>query len=152
VVVSDFIPANTSCCNRSTTIICNVSTSSCRCFCYIRNIAGLFSVLNHVKYNGIEISAADIRKTFDTYNPGFEQEYADIYSSLERVNVMINDDGIISVKTEDGKSVVFDKLKINDGAQLNITSFESGDAQINILSGCVVGKMMIWFDTKYFVR
>jgi hypothetical protein len=56
---------------------------------------------------------------------------------------------IISVKTEDGKYAVFDKLKINDGAQLNITSFESGDAQINVLTGCVVGKYMVWFDLNY---
>ena len=116
---------------------------------YEKNIAGLFAVLNHVKYSGIEILAADIQEAFDKYNPGFKQKYPDIYNSLKRVNVMINDDGIISVETEDGKSAVFDKLKINDGAQLNITTFESGDAQINVLTGCVVGKMMIWFDLNY---
>ena len=116
---------------------------------YEKNIAGLFSVLNHVKYSGIEISAEDIRRTFDLYNPEFKNKYPDIYSSLKKVNVMINDDGIIVIKTKDGKSTVFDKLKINDGAQLNITSFESGDAQLNVLSGCVVGKMMIWFDLNY---
>ena len=114
-----------------------------------RSIAGLFSVLNHLKYNGIEISDKDIQNTFDRYNPEFKQKYSEIYSNLASVNIMINDDGIISVQTKDGKPVVFDKLKINDGARLNITTFESGDAQLNVLSGCVVGKMMIWFDLNY---
>lgn len=116
---------------------------------YEKNIAGVFSVMNHMKLSGVKISGEDVKKALDKYNPGFKKLYPEIYNNLGKINFMLNNDGIVKLETLDGSSVIFDKLKINSGATLKISSFQSGDAQLDVLSGISVGKMVIWFDLNY---
>ena len=116
---------------------------------YEHHIAGLFSVLNHIKYTGIKISGKDAKKALDTYNPDFRKEYPGVYESIGKINFLVNDDGIITLETIDTKSLLIDKLKIGNESKIKISSFSSGDAQIDILSGISVGKFMIWFDLNY---
>ncbi len=116
---------------------------------YEKNIAGVFSVMNHMKLSGVKISGEDVKKALDKYNPGFKKLYPEIYDNLGKINFMLNNDGIVKLETLDGSSVIFDKLKISSGATLKISSFQSGDAQLDVLSGISVGKMVIWFDLNY---
>jgi hypothetical protein len=116
---------------------------------YEHSIAGVFSVMNHMKLSGVKISGEDVRKALDKYNPGFKKTYPEIYNNLGKINFMLNNDGIVKLETLDGSSVVFDKLKISSGATLKISAFQSGDAQLDVLSGISVGKMVIWFDLNY---
>jgi hypothetical protein len=64
---------------------------------------------------------------------------------------MKNEEGIIQVQTNNGKSVSFDKIKINNNARLRITSLQDGNEQIDMLSGMQVGKAFIWYNLN-FVR
>ena len=116
---------------------------------YENSIAGVFSVMNHMKLSGVKISGEDVRKALDKYNPGFKKTYPEIYNNLGKINFMLNNDGIVKLETLDGSSVVFDKLKISSGATLKISAFQNGDAQLDVLSGISVGKMVIWFDLNY---
>lgn len=116
---------------------------------YEKNIAGVFSVMNHMKLSGVKISGEDVRLVLDKYNPGFKKLYPEIYNNFGKINIMLNSDGIIKLETIDGSSVIFDKLKINSGATLKITALQSGDAQLDVMSGISVGKMVIWFDLNY---
>jgi hypothetical protein len=99
--------------------------------------------------SGVKISGEDVKKALDKYNPGFKQLYPEIYNNLGKINFMLNNDGIVRLETLDGSSVIFDKLKISSGATLKITGFQSGDAQLDVLSGISVGKMVVWFDLNY---
>jgi len=116
---------------------------------YERTIAGVFSVMNLVKLSGIRISGEDVKKAFDKYNPSFKKLYPEIYENIGKINFMLNNDGIIKLETVDGESSVIDKLKISSGSTLKIVSFENGDAQIDVLSGIAVGKLVVWFDLNY---
>jgi hypothetical protein len=116
---------------------------------YEKSIAGVFSVMNHMKLSGVKISGNDVRIALDKYNPGFKKLYPEIYNNLGKINIMLNSDGIVKLETLDGSSVIFDKLKISSGATLKISSLQSGDAQLDVLSGISVGKMVIWFDLNY---
>lgn len=116
---------------------------------YEKHIAGLFAVLNHIKYNGIKISGLEAQQALDKYNPKFKSAYPSVYESIGLINFMVNSDGIVIMKTNDGKSITIDKLKINNESKIKITSFSSGDSQIDVLSGIRVGKAFIWFDLNY---
>ncbi len=116
---------------------------------YEKNIAGVFSVMNHIKLTGVKISGEDVKKALDLYNPGFKKSYTEIYNNIGKINFMLNNDGIVKLETLDGSSVLFDKLKISSGATLKISALQSGDAQLDVLSGITVGKMVIWFDLNY---
>ncbi|MCF8367739.1 MAG: hypothetical protein K9G76_01760 [Bacteroidales bacterium] len=116
---------------------------------YEQHIAGLFSVLNHVKYSGIKLAGEDAQKALNKYNPVFKKEYPSVYESIGRINFLVNDDGIITLETINGKSMSIDKLRIDNESKIKITSYSTGDAQIDIMSGISVGKLMIWFDLNY---
>ena len=116
---------------------------------YEQHIAGLFSVVNHIKYTGIKISGGDAQNALDKFNPNFKKEYPSVYESIGRINFLINDDGIITLETVNERSMSIDKLKIAHGSKIKITSFSTGDAQFDVLSGISVGKLMIWFDLNY---
>jgi len=116
---------------------------------YEKHIAGLFAVLNHIKYNGIKISGQEAQQALDKYNAKFKSAYPSVYESIGLINFMVNSDGIVIMETNDGKSITIDKLKINNESRIKITSFSSGDAQIDVMSGIKVGKLFVWFDLNY---
>ncbi|MEZ5195869.1 MAG: hypothetical protein R2764_05590 [Bacteroidales bacterium] len=116
---------------------------------YNSKIAGLFAVMNHVKYNGISVAGNDAQIALDTYNPEFKKKYPDVYNSILNVQFMVNDDGIIKMETKNGDPILFDKLKVTNNSTVKITSFEDGNVQVDVLSGIKVGKLMIWFDLNF---
>ena len=113
------------------------------------DIAGLFAMLNHVKYNGFQVSGEATQKALDITNPEFKDEYTELYNSIGKINLVLNSDGKVNVETRNGKSVNIRELKIADGSQLKLTTFENGDAQVDVLQGVSVGKLFIWFDLNY---
>ena len=116
-----------------------------------KSIAGLLAVINLIKSSGMVIPGKDAQKALDKYNPGFKFSSPSIYENIGKVTFMKNNSGIISVHTNNNKSVSFDKIKISNGAKLKITSLQNGNKQIDILSGIEVGKAFIWYDLN-FVR
>jgi len=116
---------------------------------YEKHIAGLFAVLNHIKYNGIRISGMEAQQALDKYNPKFKSAYPSVYESIGFINFMVNSDGIVIMETNDGNSITIDKLKISNESRIKITSYSSGDAQIDVMSGIKVGKLFVWFDLNY---
>ena len=116
---------------------------------YNENIAGLFAMLNHVKYAGITISGQDAQKALDMNNAEFKKKYEELYSNIGKINYVMNEEGIITVETKDENSVSLRELKLTNGSQLKVTSFENGNAQIDVLSGISVGKLFIRFDLNF---
>jgi hypothetical protein len=62
---------------------------------------------------------------------------------------MKNDEGIVTVLTEEGKQVVFDQLKIMNNTKLKVKTLANGDTRIDILSGLKVGKGVWWYDLNF---
>lgn len=116
-----------------------------------RTIAGLFATINLVKANGVVIPGSAAQQALDKYNPDFRKEYSGIYKRIGDINFLKNNEGIIIIKTADGGSVVFDKVKLYNNARVKITSLPDGNEQLDILSGMSVGKFVVWYDLN-FVR
>lgn len=113
---------------------------------YEATIAGLFSALNLLKANSIEIQGAEIKSTFDTYNNKFSTYASGIYSNLARMKFVKNDKGIITIKTLDGKPILLDRIKISNDARIRIVRYKSGNILVEVLSGIFAGKGNYWLD------
>ena len=116
-----------------------------------KSIAGLFAVINLAKSNGITIPGKSTQEALDKYNPRFKNECPIIYENIAKVKFLKNADGIITIKTNNGRDVKFDKVKVKNNSLIKIVSLPSGDEQMDILSGISVGKYFIWYDLN-FVR
>jgi len=116
-----------------------------------KTIAGLFGAINLMRLNNVMISGKAVQEAFDKYNPNFRKVAPKVYEGLGKLNMIRNDQGIITVLTENQKPVVLDKLKITNETRLKVNLLPNGDARLDILNGVKVGKAIIWFKLN-FVR
>ncbi len=113
---------------------------------YEATIAGLFSALNLLKANTIEIQGSEIKSTFDTYNSNFSDYASGIYENLTSMKFVKNDKGIITIKTSQEKPIILDKIKIGNDARIRIVRYKSGNILVEVLSGIYVGGGKHWLD------
>lgn len=108
-------------------------------------IAGLFAVTTLLQQNGYLIPGSEAQKALDKYNPSFKKRSPEIYNSIGTIDFLKNSDGIVTILTNK-KSVIIDKVKINDKAKLKVVPLADGNHRIDILSGIEVGKYFVWYD------
>ena len=98
-------------------------------------VEGLLAVLKLLQRDGCEITGIQIQKYVNHINPIFSIVYPSMFNSFGRIALLKNEDGIISIKTNDYKSLVFNNLKIENGARFMIAECDNGDARIDGISG-----------------
>ncbi|MFK5854703.1 MAG: hypothetical protein QM503_01145 [Bacteroidota bacterium] len=113
---------------------------------YEATIAGLFSALNLLKANTIEIQGSQIKTTFDTYNNKFSSYASGIYENLGNMHFLKNEKGIITIKTINGDPIILDKIKIGNDARIRIVKYKSGNILVEVISGIYVGGGNYWLD------
>lgn len=114
-----------------------------------RSAAGIFAISNIIKQPGVIISGKDIIKTFDKYNPTFKTKCPNIYKNIGKVTIMKNSNNIVTILTEDGSDVLFDKLKIKNNSQIRISILPDGNIQLDAINGVKVGKMVVWYPLNF---
>jgi hypothetical protein len=112
---------------------------------YEKTIAGLFAVLNLIKSSGTTIPGSDVQEVLDKYNPDFKVQAKDMYKAIGELVFLKNLEGIITIKTKDGKDVKFDKLLVKNNTKGKVIHYENGDAQLEVLSGAKVEKGFLSF-------
>ncbi len=116
---------------------------------YNKSIAGLFAVINLINNSGISLPGKMAQEALNKYNPNFKKSSPNIYNNIGKVQFMKNSQGVVNIRTDNGKSVYFDAVKINNNSKFKVSSYNSGNALINILSGIRVGKAIIWYDLNF---
>jgi len=112
-------------------------------------IAGLFAVINLIRLDNVTLSGKTVQQAMAKYNPRFITNSAKIYECIGKLTFLKNNAGIITIQTEDHKSVMLEGLRINDGTRIRIIFLPGGDARIDILGGVKVGKAVIWYDLNF---
>jgi len=114
-----------------------------------KTISGLFGAFNLMKMGNVMISGKEIQQAFDKYNPGFKTLAPTVFNKIGKLRLIKNEEGIVTVQTEEEKPVIIDKLKITNNTRLKVTSLPTGDTRVDILNGIKVGKAFIWFGLNY---
>lgn len=110
-----------------------------------RSIAGLLAVISLINTQQTPVSGEIAVRTLDKYNPGFKKRCPAIYKNIRNVDFIKKEDGIIQLKTRDGKAVSFDKVQVKDGSRMRATLLPEENVLIEIIDGIKVGKAFIWF-------
>lgn len=118
---------------------------------YEPGIAGLFAVLGLLNGSGISLPGVQAQKALDQNNPAFRKKSPAIYENIGRIEFIKNSQGIVTIRTDNGKDVNFAALRVQNNSKIKVSMYNSGNAQIDILSGVLVGKSIIWYDLN-FVR
>jgi len=102
---------------------------------YEHTIAGLFSALKLIRFNDFELQGNTIQKTLETYNKPFVENAEKFYKDFGKMSFVINNNGIVVIKTKDKQAVNFNFIRINDNARIKIIYYENGNSKVDILSG-----------------
>ncbi len=112
---------------------------------YEKAIAGLFAVITVAQNNGMVIPGSQAQQAIDKYNPAFKSKSPQAYNMISRVQFIKNQQGVITLKTDNGKDINIDMMRVSNDARLKVVMLESGDARIDVLSGIKVGKAVWWY-------
>lgn len=110
-----------------------------------KSMAGLLAVIQLINTNASPVSGEMAVRTLDKYNPEFKKRCPNIYKNIRKVDFIRNEDGIIQLKTLDGKPVNFDKVQVKDGSRMRAVKLPEENVQVQIIDGIKVGKAFIWF-------
>ncbi len=113
---------------------------------YEKTIAGLFAVVTVVQNKGMVIPGIQAQEAIDKYNPGFKSKNPQIYKMISRIQFIENQQGIITLKTDNGKDITIDMMRVSNDARLKVVMLDSGDARLDVLSGIKVGKAIWWYN------
>ncbi|HON18186.1 MAG TPA: hypothetical protein PK990_03360 [Salinivirgaceae bacterium] len=109
-------------------------------------VAGLIAALRLINNSTIALYGTEVQKTLDKYNPNFKKVSPAVYESLGVIQFIRNSEGIITIKTDSEKDVNFQTLRITNNARFKVSSFNSGNHQIDVMNGIQVGKSIIWYN------
>jgi hypothetical protein len=112
-------------------------------------ISGLFAAIRIVKFMGVSLTGVQTQQALDKNNPGFRKSCPNIYKNLGMINFVQNQKGVITIQTENGKDISFDKVKITNNSKISIAELPGNDMRIDVLSGIKVGKMVVWYNLNY---
>ena len=115
---------------------------------YEKNIAPILAFITLVQSHGFIIEGAQIQAALDRLNPNFKSNHGSIYDNIGTIRMIKNSSGVVTFNTG-GKNLNFDKMRIEDGAQVKVLNFATGNAKIDVLSGITVGKSFIRFDLNF---
>jgi hypothetical protein len=110
-----------------------------------KGIAGLLAVVSIIQNTGVVIPGRIAQNALDKYNPNFKSSSPSIYKNIGKISFLKNANGIISIQTENGNDIKFDKVKVSDKSSARIISLPGGDFKLEVLSGIKVGRSIIWF-------
>lgn len=113
------------------------------------SVAGLFSALMLLREGNSSLSGKSVQAAFEKYNPGFRKNSPNLYQSIGKISMVKNEQGIITINTEDQKPIGLDRMKISHNTRVKLSLLANGDARIDILGGVKVGKSIIWFNLNY---
>lgn len=104
-----------------------------------------------INSSGISLPGNQAQKALDQYNPSFKKKSPLIYENIGKIEFIKNSQGIVTIRTNDGNAVDFSSMRVQNNSKIKVSMYNSGNAQIDILSGVLVGKAIIWYDLN-FVR
>ncbi len=110
-----------------------------------KKIAPLFAALEVLSQNGGSISGLNIRNLIRKNNPDFSKLNPEIYEGLLRMQFVINEGGVINVKTYKSQNVSLFSMRIQNNTNLQIIKNDKNDYSLKLMNGVDVGKAFIWY-------
>ncbi|MCD8080833.1 MAG: hypothetical protein LUF04_10645 [Bacteroides sp.] len=115
------------------------------------SIAGVFAFIEMMSKPGRRINGADVIAALDRYNPSFRQRCPNIYKNIATISIVVNESGVMTIQTSHGKSVSFDKVRVQSGSKVSLRTLPSGDIRMDIIDGVKVGAAVIWFRLNHVI-
>lgn len=98
-------------------------------------VAGIVAVMKLLQKSEAEVTGDQLQKMITRYSSSFPVNNALLFKAIGQIQLLKNENGILSMQTIGGTPFMFSNLRIEDGARFNLSVFGNGDLSIGIISG-----------------
>lgn len=98
-------------------------------------VSGILAVLKLLQKSGAEVTGVQLQNLITQHHPNFPVNNASLFSAIGQVELLKNENGIVSLQSIGSKPIQYSNLRIEDGARFNISVFGNGDLSAGIISG-----------------
>lgn len=113
------------------------------------SIAGLFAAIHLVKTEGVVFPGTAAQEAIQKENPEFRKRFPITFANIGKISFLMNQSGLIEIRTENGEDVLFEQLRIKDRSVIRIISLPNNDEKIEVISRITVGQYVIWYPLNY---
>lgn len=108
-------------------------------------IAGLIALIAQINQAN-NTQGAVAQSTYANQNHNISDTETEIYNQLGNMEFIRNNQGIVTIRTKNGKPAQFNTIKLNNNSKLKISIYNTGNAQIDFLSGSQYGNEQVWYS------
>lgn len=115
-----------------------------------KSVSLLYTLFQYVSNKGAVIQGASLVKAVSAVYGNMKADYQVLYSEVDKISEIINDDGITWIKTVDQQPVTIRHLQAVHDSRIKL-SFINGNAKIDVLYGIKRGNGNIWNNVNYIM-
>jgi len=98
-------------------------------------VAGVLAVMKLLRRSGSELTGNQLQALLISHYPTFKVNNASLFNAIGQVELLKNENGIVLIQTIASKPILYNNLKLEDGARFNVSVFDNGDLSVGIISG-----------------
>ena len=102
---------------------------------YDPKVTPILTVLKWLYKPGNEITGPQIQTLINLSNPLFAIDHPTLFKTLGQIALLKNSNGVVTLSTNDYKSILLNNLRVENGAEFTISPFGNGDLSVNCVSG-----------------
>ena len=98
-------------------------------------VASVVAVMELLRGSGAEVTGNQLQALIARYKPAFSINNASLFKAIGQIEMLRNENGIVTLRTVGGKPILINRLKLDNGARFNLSVFGNSDLSIGIISG-----------------
>jgi len=98
-------------------------------------VAGVLAVMTQLQGSGSEVTGNQLQTLLIRHYPSFKANNVSLFNAIGQVERFKNENGIVLIQTIGSKPILYNNLKLADGARFSISVFDNGDLSVGIISG-----------------
>ncbi len=98
-------------------------------------VAGVLAIMKLLQKSGVEVTGNQLQTLIIRRYPTFPVNNVSLFKAVGQVELLKNENGIVTIKTIGRKTILFSDLKLEDDAKFNISVFDNGDLSVGAISG-----------------
>ena len=98
-------------------------------------MAGVLAVMGLLRRSGSELTGNQLQALLIRQYPTFKVNNTVLFNAIGQVQLLKNENGIVILQTIASKPILYNNLKLENGARFNVSVFDNGDLFVGIISG-----------------
>jgi len=98
-------------------------------------VAGIISVMKILQKTESEVTGIQLQKLITQYSQSFPVKNPWLFKEIGMIQRVKNENGNILIRTIEGKPLIFNSIKMEDGARFSLSFYGNGDLSIGIVYG-----------------